>query len=342
MKKNIYSLILLASLFFISSINALNIQKFADLGDFNLENEKKIINCKIGYRTFGKLNKSKSNAILYPTWFGGTSEHVANLVSPDKLLDSTGFFIIIVDAFGNGISSSPSNYDEDFRMDFPKITIKDMVNSQYKLLTDNLNIKHLYGIIGGSMGSMQVFEWLVSYPDFIDKAIPYVCTPQPTSQDLLLMNVKKRILETGLKNNLAEEEILKTYDMLTAYVARTPEFRVKKTSYDEFPGFLSGFTKKSPSLFSAANRLCQLNALMNFNISSKFDHSMVKAASTIKAKVFMIVSSTDHIINPQSAIEFAKLINSDVLILENNCGHLAIACEMEKCAKAINSFFNQD
>lgn len=339
MKKNFYSFFLFANLFFLYSANAGNIQKFANLGDFYLENGEKIIDCKIGYRTFGTLNDQKSNAILYPTWFGGTSEHVSNLISPDKLIDSTDFYIIVVDAFGNGVSSSPSNYHNT---DFPKVTIRDMVNSQYKLLAEHLNITHLHGAIGGSMGSMQVFEWLVSYPDFIDKAIPYVCTPRPTSQDLLIMNVRKRILETGINYKLPEEEILMTYDLLTAYIAHTPEYRIQKTSYEEFPEFLSGFSKKTQTIFTVTNRLCQLNALMSFNISSNFDNSMTKAASFIKSKVFMIVSSTDQILNPQPAIEFAKLIKADILILENNCGHLAIGCEMDRCAKAVKSFFKQN
>jgi len=284
------------------------------------------------------LNEEKSNAILYPTWFGGTSEHVSNLINPEKLIDSTGFYIIVVDAFGNSISSSPSNYPIS---DFPKITIKDMVNAQYKLLTEHLNINHLHGAIGGSMGSMQVFEWLVSFPDFIDNALPYVCTPRPSSQDFLIMNVRKRILETGIKYRMPEKEILQTYDMLTSYIAHTPEYRVQKTSYENFPEFLSGFINKPPSDFTAANRLCQLNALINFNISENFNRSMEKAASAIKAEVFMIVSETDHILNPQPAIEFAEMINAKIMILENNCGHLAIGCEMKKCADAINSFFKQ-
>jgi len=339
MKIRLFVVIQIFSYLIISSIHAGNIQKFYYIGDFELENGEKIIDCKIGYRTFGKLDKDKSNAILYPTWFGGTSENVASLISSHKLIDSTGFFIIVVDAFGNSVSSSPSNYS---KADFPKITIRDMVNAQHQLLTEHLNINHLYGIIGGSMGSMQVFEWLVSYPDYIDKALPYVCTPRPSSQDLLIMNVRKQILEKGLKYNIPENEILETYDMLTAYIARTPDYRVQHTSYEDFPKFLSGFTNSSSSKFSAANRLCQLNALMNFNISERFNGSMEKAAEAINAEVFMIVSKTDHILNPQPAIKFAEMLNTEIMILENNCGHLAIGCEMEKCGNAVNAFFRKN
>lgn len=56
-------------------LQAQSIQKFAELGDFKLESGEYIYDCKIGYRTFGTLNEEKSNAILNPTWFAGTSEH---------------------------------------------------------------------------------------------------------------------------------------------------------------------------------------------------------------------------------------------------------------------------
>ena len=338
MKFRLFTVMQFLYVLFIFSIHAENIQKFYYIGDFELENGEKIIDCKIGYRTFGILNADKSNAILYPTWFGGTSENVANLIRPDKLIDSTGFFIIVVDAFGNSVSSSPSNYSNT---DFPNITIRDMVKAQHQLLVDHLNIYHLHGIIGGSMGSMQVFEWLVSYPDFMDKALPYVCTPRPSSSDLLIMNIRKQILEKGLKYNIPENEILETYDMLTAYIAHTPEYRIQKTSFEEFSEFFSGFLNKPLSRFNANNRLCQLNALINFNISEKFDGSMKKAAEAIKAEVSMIVSKTDYILNPQPAIDFAKMLNAEIMILENNCGHLAIGCEMEKCGNAVNAFFKQ-
>jgi homoserine O-acetyltransferase len=338
MKINFYTIFLSLSIFIFTSLSAGNIQKYYYPGDFQLESGEKINNCKIGYRTFGTLNMDSSNVILYPTWFGGTSAHVGNLISPDKLLDSTGFYIIIVDAFGNGISSSPSNYSI---IDFPKITIKDMVNAQHKLLTEHLDIDHLYGAIGGSMGSMQVFEWLVTYPDFIDKAIPYVCSPRPTSSDLLLMHARKNLLENGIKHNVPEQKFLKTYDLITAYVARSPEFMVHNTSYEDFPRFLENFENSTTPEFTAANRLSQLYALMNFNISEEFKGSMESAAAVIKADVFMIVSATDHILNPQPAIEFAKMLNTEIMILENNCGHLAIGCEMKKCAEAINAFLKK-
>lgn len=94
-------------------------QQFAQLGDFKLENSEVIRECRIGYRTFGKLNSDRSNAIVLPTWAGGTTEQLKSSVGPGKLVDSERYFVIAIDALGNGVSSSPSNSKLQPRMKFP-------------------------------------------------------------------------------------------------------------------------------------------------------------------------------------------------------------------------------
>jgi len=57
--------------------------------------------------------------------------------------------------------------------------------------------------------------------------------------------------------------------------------------------------------------------------------------------VLIIVSETDHMVNPQPAIDFARVLECDLVVLENNCGHLALGCEMDRCIDIINQFFNK-
>jgi homoserine O-acetyltransferase len=169
-------------------------QQLCTLGDFTLKSGEKIYDCKIGFRTYGKLDPAKSNIILFPTWFTGKSADLEEMV-PGKLIDTSVYYLILADALGNGVSSSPSNSSKQPRLQFPKFSMRDMVESQYQMLTKNMNIQHLYAIAGISMGGQQSFQWAVSYPDFTDKIIPIVGSPQNTSYDLLLWRGLLQTLE---------------------------------------------------------------------------------------------------------------------------------------------------
>ena len=135
LQKVIILLVLLSS-----SLFAQSQQLFAEIGDLELESGQVLENCKIGFRTFGTMNADKSNLIIYPTWFGGTTSDLVNLIGPGKLVDDTKYYVIAIDALGNGVSTSPSNSETQGGKKFPDITIVDMVNSQYKLLTKYLEI----------------------------------------------------------------------------------------------------------------------------------------------------------------------------------------------------------
>ncbi len=139
-------------------------QQFAALGDLKLQGGGVIQDFRLGYRTLGRLNAEKSNAILWPSWLGGKSADLLQFLGPGKVVDTTNFFVILVDAIGNGVSSSPSNNSKQRLMKFPVFTIRDMVEAEHRLLTEVLHISHLRAVMGISMGGMQTFEWAVAYP----------------------------------------------------------------------------------------------------------------------------------------------------------------------------------
>src|SRR4051812_21841407 len=119
-----YTKILLIALVCLANkLNAQQVPKTVSLGNFKTVSGKEIKNCIIGYSTLGKLNVQKNNVVLWPTWYTGKSQECSEIVP--LLMDTAGLYIIVVDAFGDGISSSPSNNSS-----FPEITIRDMVNSQ--------------------------------------------------------------------------------------------------------------------------------------------------------------------------------------------------------------------
>lgn len=314
-------------------------QKYSFIGNFVTDNNDTIENCKIGYRTFGKVNEDSSNVILYCTWFGGTTEAIGRLIRKYSFIDTTKYFIIAIDALGNGVSSSPSNYSGDISV-FDKLTIKDMVNSQYKFLTEKLGIKKVYAVIGGSMGSMQAIQWAGRYPDFMKKVIAYVPSPKVTSYDLLWINTQIKLIETLKRYGATGREIKTLSDMMTSLISRTPDYINENVQPDKFSEFLESFNKEPDKIFTIENYLAQIKAIRNFDFSYDFNNDFEKAAGQIKSKLFLIISKRDMMVNPKTAMHLAELTGCRTLFLDNNCGHLAVTCEIEKVKKEIADFLS--
>ena len=133
-------------------------QQFATFSECHLISGQVIAPCRIGYRTYGTLNADKSNAVLVPTWFTGTSADHAYLASPE-ILNPEKYLIVIVDALGNGVSISPSNSKTQPHGQFPQIAITDMVESQHRLLTEVLGVHSLHGVVGLSMGGFATLHF---------------------------------------------------------------------------------------------------------------------------------------------------------------------------------------
>ncbi len=160
-----------------------------------LESGAKLGPVTIAYETYGKLNEQKSNCILITHAFSGDS-HVAGhyatdkegdkpgwwdfLVGPGKGIDTDRFFVVCPNILGSCMGSTgPGSINPEtgkpYGLDFPMMTIGDMVDTQ-KTLIDHLGISRLLAVIGGSVGGMQVLEWCVRFPEMVRAAVPIATT----------------------------------------------------------------------------------------------------------------------------------------------------------------------
>lgn len=316
--------------------------RYADLGDFQLENGAIIHECRLAYRILGKLNHQKSNTILIPTWLAGTTKELVDLgiVGPGKVIDNSKYYIIAVDSFGNGVSSSPSNSVIQPDRGFPQFSIRDMVRAQHVLLTRHLNIQHIHAVIGISMGGMQAFQWMVSYPDFMDKVIPIAGTPWMTSNDLLLWAAELGIIE-NVQSCKSGDSAMKALAPLHTLLAWTPRFRVTATKPASVPEFLSGL-EKSFIKYNPTDWAWQVKAVMTQDILKEFSESTEKAAKSVHAKALIISATHDQIIYPEPATTFARLLKAETAELSGDCGHLAFLCESEKLRMLVDGFLTRD
>ena len=131
-----------------TSANTLDYQVF-DAGNLALQSGLTYRGAKLAYKTYGTLNATRSNAVVYCTPFGAHHTDIEFMVAPGAALDPTRYFIIVPNMFGNGLSSSPSNTPAPYdKSRYPHFTPHDNVAAQHKLLTDVFGITTLQLVYG--------------------------------------------------------------------------------------------------------------------------------------------------------------------------------------------------
>jgi homoserine O-acetyltransferase len=323
-------------------------QRIAELGTCTLDSGEKIEECRIGYRTFGKLDAKRSNVVLFPTWFTGTTKDLVDDV-PGKLVDTKRFFLVLVDALGNGVSSGPSTSRTQPRLRFPKFTIHDMVETQRRLVREVIGAQKVHTVMGISMGGMQAFEWAVSHPDEVGRIVPIVGTPQLTTQDLLLWNAELHLLQgsTAYANGQYEgRPRIRALQELHWLMLTTPSHRNAETSRAAFPAWVE--TKANDTKFDWNDWHRQLEAMLAHDVARRDGGDLSAAAKRVKAKALVIVAEHDMMVNPAPSKVFADAMNGDrpadgggaagggegragsnatFVSLDTPCGHMAPACD---------------
>jgi homoserine O-acetyltransferase len=337
--KSILFLALLSLSVFVGLLSAQE-QQTARIGDFKLESGEVIRDCTIGYRTFGTLSANKSNAVLFPTAFGWRSAGLATRIGAGKLVDSAKYYVIAVDSLGDGISSSPSNSKSQPGLSFPQFSIRDIVNVEQKAVSENMHIRHLHAVIGFSMGGIQAFQWAVSYPDFVDKIVSIVGSPQPASYDLLLWRSMLLALESDpdwKRGQYKQQPALHLMNMVQALALQTPEFVATHITRQDSSKFESELVQ-GPNDLDANDTLRQLQAMLSTDVASAFGGSLQRAAAVVHAQSLVIVNRQDHFVNPLPASEFANLLHAQLIELDSNCGHRVSGCEMQRIGQEVGAF----
>jgi homoserine O-acetyltransferase len=156
--------------------------------DFKFGSGETMPELRLHYRTFGKPEKDAqgktSNAVLIMHGTTGSGaqfirpEFAGELFGKDQPLDATKFFIVLPDGIGHGKSSKPS---DGMHAKFPRYGYLDMVEAQYRLLTEGLDVNHARLVMGTSMGGMHTWLWGELHPDFMDALMPLASLPTQIS-----------------------------------------------------------------------------------------------------------------------------------------------------------------
>jgi homoserine O-acetyltransferase len=340
--------------------------------ELTLESGETLGPITLAYETYGKLNADKSNAILVLHALSGDAHAAApngwwnNLIGEGKGIDTDKYFIICSNILGGckgstGPSSLNPKTGKPYGIDFPLITIGDMVNAQRHLI-DNLGIQQLLAVIGGSMGGMQVLQWMASYPQRIRAAIPIATTMKHTPQQIAFNEVGRQAVmaDSDWRNSdyyghsvpakgLAVARMIGhiTY-MSDASMAekfgrrlrsdKTPfkfgaDFEVE--SYLRYRG--DNFVKR----FDANTYLYVTKAIDYFNLLN--GHSLDGIFRGLQAKVMVIAFKSDWLYpayQSQEIVKACKLAGVDASYCEvnSNYGHDAFLLEIEQEANLVSNF----
>src|SRR4030081_1552357 len=292
-------------------------------GDLKLESGETIKDFSISCVTHGTLSARKSNAILMVTAVGGNHHRIDFMIGPGKALDPDKYFIICTDAIANGLSTSPSNSKAQPRMSFPKFTIRDMVESQYRLMKEKFGIDHVVAVIGPSMGGMQVLQWGVSHPDYMDALVAMVPLAKRRAWSVAVAEASRKAImndpawKDGNYEAPPEKGIRLWRDILNLLSARTPDMYAAqfKNGIDVLPWMEAQETAVLKA-FDANDYIYQTWAYERHDVGTTpgFNGDTAKALASIKART-LILTGTKDLLNPEfEPIEAGKNIPNEKMM----------------------------
>ncbi len=351
-----------------------------DADSLQLDCGKRIGPVTIRYETYGKLDAKAQNAILIEHALSGNA-HVAgflpgdekpgwwdNMVGPGKAYDTNKYFIVCSNVLGGcSGSTGPRSINpatgKPYNMDFPVITVGDMVRAQRRLM-EHLGISKWLSIAGGSMGGMQAIQWAVDYPDLMESVMPIATTSRISAQGIAFNWVGRQAImsdpewnngnygdeqpEKGLSiarmlghiTYLSEESMRQKFGRLlqdsTDYSFDfDKDFRVE--SYLQYQGLR--FVER----FDANCYLFITRAIDYFDISDRFENSLAKAFARVKCPFLVVSFTSDWLFPTYQSREIARALlenKVDVSFCDvSSCyGHDAFLLEVETLGALISNF----
>ena len=326
------------------------------MGDLTLESGQVIKDFAISYVTHGALNAKKSNAILMVTALSGNHHRLDFLIGPGRALDPTKYFIICTDAIGNGLTTSPSNSTAQPRMQFPRFAIRDMVQSQHRLLKEKLGIDHVVTVIGPSMGGMQALQWGVSHPDFMESLVALVPLARTPAWSIVVVDASRKAImldpawNGGNYTSPPANGIRLWRDILGFLSARTPEmYRYQFANPRDVLPWLKAQEDTLMNVFDANDYIYQTWAYETHDLGSTagMNGDLVKALRTIKAKTLMMTGVKD-LLNPEweplEAAHYIRDVRTVTINPTSITGHFAaggfIPADVEQMNAEVGAFLD--
>ncbi len=293
--------------------------------DFRFHTGEVLPELRLHYTTVGEPG-GEPVLVLHGTTGSGTAmtgpAFGGELFGPGQPLDASRYFVILPDAIGTGKSSKPS---DGLRARFPKYNYDDMVDAQYRLVTEHLGLKRLRLVIGNSMGGMQTWVWAQRYPDMMDIAVPMASLPTAMSGRNWMM---RRLIIDSIRSDPAW--------MGGNYTTQPRSAQFASVFY------ATATNGGNQALFKAAPDRARADALLNQRLAAPFtgdandhlyqwessgDYNPSPGLEKIKATLLAINSADDERNPPELGVldsEIKRVKNGRVLLIpgsDQTAGH---------------------
>ena len=304
-----------------------------DLGDVKLQSGETLLSAKLAYKTYGSLNKEKSNVIVLPTFYTGTHYRNEGFFGVKRAINPEKHFIISINLFGNGLSTSPSNSIKQKGSKFPTITLFDNVACQHKLITQHLNINKIALVTGWSMAGCQSYQWASQYPDMVEAILPFCASAKTSLHNFVFLEgIKAALCADPIWNNgdYISPPIngLKAFGRVYAGWAFSQSFfrekKYKNLGFNNVEELLIDWENDHVKNWDANNLLTKLSTWQKGDISagSKYNGNFIQALESIKAKTIIIPCSHDLYFPPEdNEFEAKHIKNAELRIYNSIWGH---------------------
>jgi homoserine O-acetyltransferase len=360
---------------------------YADFGDetaLQLDGGVRLAPFRVAYESYGALNAAKSNAILICHALTG-DQYVASpnpltgkpgwwevMVGPGRPIDTDRFFVICANILGSCMGSTgPASINpatgKVWGLDFPVITIRDMVAAQVRLI-DRLGIGQLFAVVGGSMGGMQILEWASRHPERVFAAVPIATAAWHSSQNIAFHEVGRqavmadpdwsngRYLDRGLvpRRGLAVARMAAhiTYlseEALQRKFGRSFQGRDKKTfSFDadfQVESYLRHQGSSFVDRFDANSYLYITRAMDYFDLAAEYGDKLAGAFKGTQTRFCIVSFTSDWLYPTRESRDIVQALNAvaanvSFVEIESDKGHDAFLLDEPELFATVRGFLN--
>lgn len=338
----------------------------------------------IAYKSYGALNSAKSNAVLICHALTGDQFVLGHhpltgkngwwetVVGPGKPIDTNRYFVICPNIIGGCMGSTgPASVNprtgKAYGLDFPVITIRDMVRAQLRLI-EQLGIETLFSVVGGSMGGMQVLEWVANYGERVFSAIPIATAPRHSPQNIAFHEVGRQAVMADpdwKQGRYLEEGTAPRKGLAVARMAAHVTYLSSKALHEKFGrklqdresltyGFDADFQVESylrhqgstfVDRFDANSYLYITRAMDYFDLAADHGGTLAGAFNGVKTRFCLISFTSDWLYPTRDSREIVRALNSvaanvSFVEIESDKGHDAFLLHEPELFDTISGFLN--